>query len=93
MVISSKNVNGSLRYADIYDQHVRKIQIRPIAGRYQLVIAPNYTKGQFTQTIVNESFKDGIFAILDSRTKKSIIADTGDSEKIIDIAKYIAKLI
>lgn len=92
MVISSKNVNGSLRYADIYDQHVRKIQIRPVAGRYQLVIAPNYIKGQFTQTIVNDMFKDE-FAILDSRTKKSIIADTGDSEKIIDIAKNIAKLI
>ena len=92
MVISSKNVNGSLRYADIYDQHVRKIQIRPVAGRYQLVIAPNYIKGQFTQTIVNDMFKDE-FAILDSRTKKIIIADTGDSEKIIDIAKNIAKLI
>ena len=92
MIISSKNNNGSLRYADIYDQHVRKIQVRPVAGRYQLIVAENYKKAVMTQDMVNNLCTD-VYAILDNRTKRSMIVDTDDSKKVISIAKNIARLI
>ena len=71
MIICSKNKDGSIRFVDIYDQHTKKIQVRPIAGRYQLQIAPNY-KAQFNQNMINESF-NGELAILDSKSKRSIV--------------------
>ena len=92
MIICSKNNNGSIRYVDIYDQQVRKVQIRPIAGRFQLVVAENYKKATITQDMVN-NFCTDVYAILDNRTKRSIIVDTDDSKKVISIAKNIASLI
>ena len=94
MVVIAKTTTEytrGVRAVDVYDQKKLKLKIRPIAGRMQLIVVDNYG-GHFDQQMVNECFSDDL-AILDSRTRRSIVVDTDDVDKVIGIAKNIAKRI
>ena len=91
MVIISKNKSGLIRCADVYDQKKRKVQVRSIAGRYRLVVVSEKCS-DINQRML-DGLNTGVFMVLDNKTKRSVIIDTNDPEKVIGIAKSIAKMI